>query len=62
MDSKIVKKPIDEQIVDAQERRKMFLVLAEREHVRIENLLKKKFKVLSGRTRTGNNEVDTVQS
>ena len=51
-----MKKPIDEQIVDAQERRKMFLVLAEREHVRIENLLKKKFKVLSGRNETRGNE------
>ena len=56
------KKPIDEQIIDAHERRKMFLILAEREHVRIENLLKKKFKVLSGRTRTGNNEINSVQS
>lgn len=40
------KKSLDQQIIDAHERRKMFLTLAEREQIIYENLMKRKFKRL----------------
>lgn len=55
----MAKKSLDQQIIDAIERRKMFLTLAEREQITYENLMKRKFNRLEdGRKRTTYNEVD----